>query len=103
MTRVKVWDPFVRLFHWSVVLLFFANLAVLDEESRAHAYAGYALFGLLLLRLVWGVIGSRTARFSTFWPRVSTLHRYVAGYIRGEHTQHLSHNPIGAIMVVNLI
>lgn len=67
MRSVKVWDPFIRLFHWATALLFFANFTIFDEDSLAHAYAGYCLFGLVLVRLIWGLVGTKHARFSAFW------------------------------------
>ena len=69
MKTIKVWDPMVRIFHWTVALLFVANMTVLDEDSLAHIYAGYAMFGIVLVRLIWGVIGTKHARFSAFWPK----------------------------------
>jgi len=58
----------VRGSHWAVALLFLCNMTVLDEDSVAHAYAGYALFGTVLIRLIWGIIGTKHARFRSFWP-----------------------------------
>lgn len=60
---VRVWDPFVRIFHWSLVILF--ALAWMTEDLQSlHQPVGYAILGLLALRIVWGFAGSRHARFS---------------------------------------
>lgn len=103
MHTIRVWDPVVRLFHWGTALLFFANMFVIDDDSALHNYAGYALFGLVLIRLVWGVIGTEHARFSAFWPGVSDVKRHVRSLVTGVPEQHLSHNPLGALMVFNLL
>ena len=103
MTAIKVWDPLVRMFHWSVAILFVASMTVVDEDSLAHVYAGYALFGIVLVRLIWGVIGTRYARFRSFWPSFKDVKAHVAEYFGGPRTVHLSHNHLGGLMVFNLL
>lgn len=103
MTSVKFWDPMVRGSHWAVALLFLCNMTVLDEDSVAHAYAGYALFGTVLIRLIWGIIGTKHARFRSFWPSRYAIKRHIRGYLFNDHDAHLSHNPLGALMVFNLL
>ena len=103
MQSIKVWDPLVRLFHWGTVFLFFANFAILEDDGAAHRYAGYLLFGLVLVRVLWGVIGTRHARFSSFWPSLKEVEGHVVGLFRREAEPHLSHNPLGALMVYNLL
>lgn len=99
----RVWDPLVRVFHWSLVTLFFANALVLDEEGAAHRWVGYAVLGLIAFRLVWGLVGSRHARFSAFPPSLGAARRHLGAMLRGEQDLHLSHNPLGALMVYNLL
>ena len=103
MRSVMVWDPLVRLFHWSTAILFLANFTLLEEDSAAHLYAGYVLFGLVLVRLVWGLIGSEHARFSAFWPSRAEIGAHLRGLMGGRSEPHLSHNPLGALMVANLL
>ncbi|MGL4220352.1 MAG: cytochrome b/b6 domain-containing protein, partial [Shewanella sp.] len=65
---IKVWDPLIRIFHWSLAGFF--TLAFLTEGEDAwmtiHSYAGYSILTLLAFRLLWGVIGTQHARFSQF-------------------------------------
>lgn len=101
--EVKVWDPLVRIFHCSLVAAFAIAWLSGDEESRLHELAGYAVVGLVLVRIVWGFIGTRYARFSDFVHRPAT----VLGYARemlGEKPKHyLGHNPLGGVMVLALL
>ena len=69
--KIKVWDPLVRLFHWSLVVGFAANALFLDDESKLHNWIGYGIVGLVLVRIVWGLVGTRYARFSSFPPSLS--------------------------------
>ncbi|MDP6952767.1 MAG: cytochrome b/b6 domain-containing protein, partial [Alphaproteobacteria bacterium] len=64
---------------------------------------GYALFALVLMRLAWGLVGGKHARFSAFWPRAVDIKRHLAALMRGEPDVHVSHNPLGAVMVFNLL
>src|SRR3989344_3306220 len=64
----KVWDPFVRIFHWSLVSCVVLNQFVLEPGKTAHEWVGYTASALVLARLVWGFVGSRHARFSDFFP-----------------------------------
>jgi cytochrome b len=98
-----VWDPIVRITHWGVVLLFFANFTLIDDDSPAHIYAGYALLALVVLRIVWGLVGSKYARFSAFWPTPRRILAHIKGIIKDQPGVYLSHNPLGALMVLNLL
>ncbi len=100
--EIQVWDPLVRVIHWSVAVLVLVNAVIVDDESAAHVWAGYAVLGLVMLRLFWGVIGTRFARFSAFPPSVSAAREHVADLLTGHEKVHLSHNPLGALMVYNL-
>lgn len=104
MTRtVHVWDLPVRLFHWSLVGLFAANALFTEAESDLHAKIGYAIAGLILFRLVWGVIGTRHARFADFPPSpAAALDQLREMATRRRHV-HLGHGPLGALMIYNLL
>ncbi|MCB2216275.1 cytochrome b/b6 domain-containing protein [Desulfofustis glycolicus] len=94
-----VWDPFIRVFHWSLVLLFIAAYATGDDDSSAHRYVGYLLLILISLRILWGFIGSTHARFSDFAysPRAALL--YLKDLITGKPKYYRGHNPASSWMV----
>jgi len=102
MQRIPVWDIFVRFTHWSVAILVIGELTVIDEDWAIHRWAGYVVLGFVALRLVWGLIGPRHARFSSFPPSLEAAKAHLAGLLRGRRERHLSHNPLGALMVYNL-
>jgi cytochrome b len=100
--EVAVWDPLVRLIHWSLALCILLNGTVIEDESTAHELIGYAALGLVVVRLIWALVGSRHARLSAFPPSPARAIRHVREMIAGDKTIHLSHNPLGALMVYNL-
>ncbi len=100
---VRVWDPFVRIFHWSLVVLFLVAFATGDEMERLHLAAGYAIAGLVLLRLIWGFVGSRHARFSDFVRTPREVSRYVRAAVRMREPRYLGHNPAGGVMILALL
>jgi cytochrome b len=103
MTDYRVWDPLVRVFHWSLVLLFFANAFLTDDESNLHEWVGYGVAALIAFRLIWGLIGSRPARFAAFTPTVSGVTEQLSDMATGRLRAHLGHTPLGALMIFNLL
>lgn len=101
--EIRVWDPLVRIFHWSLVATFIVAWLTADEESRLHELAGYAILGLVLVRIVWGFIGTRYARFSDFVYRPSTILGYAREMLAGKPKHYLGHNPLGGMMVLALL
>ena len=94
-----VWDLPVRLVHWLLaVLIAFSWWTVHNHHTDWHIWSGCGILTLLLFRLLWGFVGSSTARFASFvrGPRA------VAGYLRGSWTG-IGHNPLGALSVIALL
>ncbi|MBI5784139.1 MAG: cytochrome b/b6 domain-containing protein [Rhodocyclales bacterium] len=100
---VKVWDPLVRIFHWTMVSVFFANYFFLDGGYKPHDWLGYAVLALLALRVVWGFVGTRHARFADFVPTPGQFFAYVRDALRGRERRYVGHNPAAAAMVLTLM
>ncbi len=100
---VKVWDPFVRVFHWSLVGLFAFAFLTGDEWQQPHELAGYVIAGLVAARILWGLFGSRHARFSTFVRSPGQVARFISATARFSAPRYLGHNPAGAAMILALL
>ncbi len=100
---VRVWDPFVRLFHWTLVALFAAAYLTGDELELAHEVLGYAIVALLVLRIIWGVVGTRHARFKDFVFNPQAVLGYARDAITFRAKRYLGHNPLGGVMVLLMI
>jgi cytochrome b len=105
MQKVKVWDSFVRFFHWGLALLVLASFLTSDEDALVpvHVAVGLAVVALALARVVWGLLGPRPARFRTFVRGPGEVAAYARAMLRGRPPRHLSHNPLGGAMVVALL
>ena len=100
---VKVWDPFVRLFHWGLAASFVIAWITADEWDSLHHWAGYAAGALIALRLIWGLIGTRYARFTQFIKSPTATLKYLGDILRGTEPRYLGHNPAGAAMIIALM
>lgn len=103
MTKVaiRVWDLPTRLFHWLLVLLMVGAVVTVKIGGNAmewHGRFGHMIFGLVVFRLVWGFVGSTTARFLHFVRGPGAIRDYFAGRWKG-----IGHNPLGALSVLALI
>lgn len=105
--EIKVWDIVVRLFHWSLVILFITSYLTGEEQESLsvpiHIYSGYAIIVLLVIRLVWGIVGSQHARFKDFIYRPSSFVNYLKSMKSGNSQRYLGHNPAGGYMVLALL
>ena len=101
--EIKVWDRFVRVFHWSIVALFALAFVTADEIDTLHQIAGYAILALVLARIIWGFIGSPHARFSSFLRRPAEVTAFLRATARFSAPRHVGHNPAGGLMVAVLI
>jgi len=101
--EIAVWDPFVRVFHWSLVAAFAIAYIVGDEALAVHVWAGYAVTGLIALRIVWGFVGPRHARFSEFVFGPSAVFGYVRDLAAFQAKRYLGHSPAGGAMVLALL
>ncbi|MCC6467778.1 MAG: cytochrome b/b6 domain-containing protein [Alphaproteobacteria bacterium] len=100
---VRVWDPFVRTFHWTTAGLFVLAYATGDRVEWLHLLAGYSIAALVALRTVWGLVGPRHARFSDFVRHPRTVRAYLSDMMRLHARRHLGHNPAGGAMTVALL
>lgn len=99
---VLVWDRLVRSVHWLVAAIVLANLFALEEGGVAHRWGGYAACALILIRTVWGFVGSRHARFSDWFPTPARVKSYARALWSGHPPRLLGHNPLGALMMLAL-
>ena len=100
---VKVWDPLVRIFHWSLVAFFTIAFVTGEEENVWHIYTGYAVLGLIAFRIMWGFIGSEHARFSDFIFGPGKVIQYLGSLLGGKPQRYLGHNPAGGYMVLLML
>lgn len=101
--NVAVWDIFIRIFHWTLVIAFTVAYFTSEEKNVWHIYAGYTVLALVILRIIWGLVGSQHARFSDFICSPSGVYRYVRELRAGTAKHYFGHNPLGGWMVVGLL
>jgi cytochrome b len=101
--RTKVWDPIVRIFHWTVAAGVIANLTLLRHDEKPHIYIGYVVVAALAFRLVWGIVGRGHARFASFIPGPRGFFAYVGAMLRRKEPRFVGHNPAGAAMIIVLL
>ena len=100
-TRFRLWDLPTRIFHWALVLCIvaaFVSGQLGGNLIDVHGKIGIAIFGLVVFRLVWGLLGSTYAKFAQFFPTPGKIRSYLRGEWHGE-----GHNPLGALSVFGLL
>jgi len=104
-SRILVWDAPTRVFHWALALSFVGAFVTADSERLrdVHVVLGYTVFGLIAFRLIWGVVGTRYARFTSFafGPRAVVAYLKSLLTLRPQHF--LGHNPAGSIAIYALL
>lgn len=101
--RYRVWDPLLRLLHWLLLTTLVASWFTRHSPGRIHEWVGYAALGVVAVRLLWGFVGPRHARFADFLRSPSTTWRYLAAALSGDAARYLGHNPLGGWMTVVLL
>ena len=101
--EIRVWDPLIRIFHWSLVLSFVVAYISGEEEGDIHIYSGYLILALITFRVLWGFVGTRYARFSNFVYSPKTISAYLGDMIDGHPRRYLGHNPAGGAMIIALL
>ena len=102
VAEVRVWDPFVRIFHWLLATVVLVDW-FMDEPLWMHTWLGYLAAGLVILRIVWGFIGPENAQFINFVRGPRLVLEYVAGLVRFSSRRYLGHSPAGGAMIVALL
>ena len=103
--RRLVWDAPVRVFHWLMVLCFAGAWLTSDGERWAlvHETLGWTLAGLVVFRLLWGLVGTRHARFGDFVTGPKAVLRYLSAVARRRPEHHVGHNPASALAIVVML
>ena len=101
--QTRIWDIFIRIFHWSLLATFAITYLTEDDFPTLHVYAGYTMMALIVSRLIWGLIGSRHARFSSFVVKPSAVITYMKEVVQFRAKRYLGHNPAGGAMVIALL
>jgi cytochrome b len=98
-----VWDPLVRVAHWAIVAGFFIAYFTEEDALTFHAWAGYSVGITIVLRIAWGFVGPKHARFSDFLYRPSEVAAYLRDLLTFRAKRYLGHSPAGGAMVPILL
>lgn len=102
-TTVRVWDLIVRLGHWILAIGFLIAWLSAEEWETVHVWSGYVIGVVIAIRLLWGIVGSRHARFTDFVRGPRAVFGYLRELVRGDAPRYLGHNPAGGAMAVALL
>ena len=104
-TTVKVWDWPVRVFHWTLAASVLGAFITGENEDfeRLHQTLGWVAAGLIAFRVVWGLVGTRYARFTEFIRSPAQVWAYIKSLRSGQPQHFVGHNPVGAVAVMLLM
>jgi len=100
---IKVWDPIVRIGHWTLVLAFFIAYFTEDDLMTQHVWAGYVAGAVVCFRLLWGFVGTEHARFKDFVVSPAVVLQHVRDLRNKSGKRYIGHNPIGGAMIIALL
>lgn len=100
---VSVWDPLVRIGHWTLVITFFTAYFTEEDFLTQHTWAGYVVGSIVLIRIIWGFIGSKHAKFKDFIYSPAAIFIYLKALVSRKPEHYLGHNPAGGLMVIALL
>ena len=101
--RIRVWDPLVRLFHWLLAACFLIAYVLEDGMLNLHVLVGSIVLGLIIFRLIWGVMGTKHSRFADFIYSFKQIIQHLRDLVSLRPAQHMGHTPLGGIMIVILL
>jgi len=104
--KIRIWDLPVRLFHWTLVVLMVVSYVTAQaggDWMKLHFWSGYAILTLLLFRIVWGFVGSTTARFAHFVKGPLAAIEHLKELAGTDRPRDVGHNPLGGAMVIALL
>lgn len=99
--KILVWDLPTRVFHWLLAFSFFGAIVTQESEKYRlfHVTFGYTMLGLIIFRLIWGIIGTRYSKFSSFFYGFKEIKGYILGLLENRPVHYLGHNPLGSIAI----
>lgn len=97
---VRLWDPLLRVCHWSLAVVFFANYFFNEEGDDWHQWLGYYACACLAVRVAWGFVGPPSARWADFWPTPARLVVHARSVLRWQPFHRMGHTPLGALVMV---
>ena len=103
LQTIRVWDPVVRLFHWTVVTACMLNLFILEEGKYWHRVTGYVVAAAIAIRVIWGFVGTKHARFGDFLPTPRKVTDQILDILDGNEKRYLGHNPLASVMMLMLM
>ncbi|ACO77244.1 cytochrome b561 family protein [Azotobacter vinelandii CA] len=97
---LRLWDPLVRLFHWSLAGVFVANYFFTEAGESWHVWLGYYALAWIPVRVLWGFVGTPAARWADFWPTRARLAEHLRALESGRPYHRLGHSPLGALVMI---